>query len=307
MNRTTRVSSLSIERLDVPVAGGTLVAFRLGPAPASGGAEPVVAVHGITANSRAWLAVARALDGKAPLLAADLRGRGASAALPPPYGMETYARDVLALLDRCAIERGVLVGHSLGAYVVARLAADHPDRVRALLLVDGGLSQPLPPDVDPEQFLRAFLGPALARLEQTFPSREAYHEWWRAHPAFARADVAPADLVAYADHDLVGQEPELRSGVAADAIRADAGELLEMGKPAHRLSVPAELLRAPRGLQDNPEPMLPADLAKSWAAGAPDRRRVAEVPDVNHYTIVMGAAGARVVAGAIARLLGSSA
>lgn len=296
-------SSSVIETLDVPVASGRLAAFRFGPAAASAEAEPVVAVHGITSNSRAWLAVARALGDRASLIAPDLRGRGASRTLPPPYGMEAYARDVLALLDHRGIERGVLVGHSLGAYVVARLAADHPDRVRALLLVDGGLSRPLPPGVDPEQFLRAFLGPALARLELTFPSPDAYHEWWRAHPAFARADVADEDLIAYANHDLVGEPPELRSGVAAAAIRADAGELLEMGKPAHRLSVPTDLLRAPRGLQDNPEPMLPADLAESWAGGAPDRRRVAEVADVNHYTIVMGAAGAGVVAQAITDLL----
>ena len=76
----------AIERLEVPVAGGTLAVFRLGDVPA--GAEPVIAVHGITANSHAWLAVARALKNRAALLAVDLRGRGASNNLPPPYGMQ---------------------------------------------------------------------------------------------------------------------------------------------------------------------------------------------------------------------------
>lgn len=286
---------------DIPVAGGTLGLFRLDDGP--GTAEAVIAVHGITANSRAWLAVARALQGAGALLAVDLRGRGASSALPPPYGMEAYARDLLAVLDACGLERAVLVGHSLGAYAVARFTADHPERVRAAVLVDGGLTSPELENVDPEPFLAAFLGPALARLELTFADREAYNDWWHAHPALADSDVTDGDLAAYADHDLGGSPPELRSTVARDAVRADAHELFEIGKPAHRLTVPVELLRAPRGLQNEPAPMIPAELAAAWAGEAGDRRRVTEVPDVNHYTLVMGDSGARAVAQAIVRAL----
>ncbi len=36
---------------------------------------------------------------------------------------------MLAVLDALALERAILVGHSLGAYIVARLAAEHPERV----------------------------------------------------------------------------------------------------------------------------------------------------------------------------------
>jgi pimeloyl-ACP methyl ester carboxylesterase len=189
---------------------------------------------------------------------------------------------------------------------VARLAADHPERVDALVLADGGLSQPLPPEVDPQDVVKAALGPALARLEMTFPSRAAYHEWWRTHPSFGDGDVSDEDLAAYADHDLVGSEPALRSGVIADAIRADAGEMVDMGEPAQRLTVPAELLRAPRGLLNDANVMIPHEVAQSWVQGAPDLRRVLEVPDVNHYTLVMGA-GADAVAQAIVRALQSSA
>jgi lipase len=289
--RTLRTLS-AIARFDIPVDGGTLALFRLGTGP--GTAEPVIAVHGITANSHAWIAVDRALKGRAALLAVDLRGRGASSALPRPYGMAAYARDLLAVLDACGLEQAVLVGHSLGAYAVARLAADHPERVRAAVLVDGGLTLPEIEGVDPEAFVTAFLGPALARLELTFPTREEYHAWWRSHPAFAGADVADEDLAAYADHDLGGEAPGLHSTVAKEAVRADAQELFQIGKPAHRLAVPVEMLRAPRGLQNDPTPMIPAALAAAWAAAAPDQRRVQEVADVNHYTIVMGAGAPRV-------------
>jgi pimeloyl-ACP methyl ester carboxylesterase len=292
---------LAIASFDIPVAGGTLALFRLDDGP--GTAEPVIAVHGITANSRAWLAVARSLQGDGALLAVDLRGRGASSVLPAPYGMEAYARDLLAVLDACGLERAVLVGHSLGAFAVARFAADHPDRVRAAVLVDGGLTSPAIHDVDPEAFMAGILGPALARLELTFESPEAYHDWWRAHPAFAGADVADSDLVGYANHDLGGTATQLHSTVAKDAVRTDARELFEVGKPAHRLTVPVEMLLAPRGLQNDPTPLIAPELAAAWANSAPDQRRVTEVPDVNHYTLVMGQSGARAVAQAIVRAL----
>jgi len=282
----------------VPVAGGSLAVFRLGRA------EPVVlAVHGITSNSHAWMAVARALGNRASLVAPDLRGRGRSSSLPGPYGVAAYARDLLALLDRLSIEQTVAVGHSLGAYVVARLAADHPERARAVVLVDGGLAIPGALQTDAQTFIDAFLGPVLARLRERFPSREAYRDWWRAHPALRGEEVADKDLFPYVDHDLEGLEPELRSSVVEDAVRTDADEVLTIGEAAHRLTVAASLLCAPRGLFDEPNPMQPVGLVREWAAEAPDQRRVFQVPDTNHYTLLFSEPGARTVAETVAGYL----
>lgn len=288
--------------IEVPVAGGTLAAFQL----RSGPGPTIVAVHGITANSQAWRAAARALPPDAGLLAVDLRGRGKSNGLPGPYGLAAHAGDVLAVLDHLGLDRAVLAGHSLGAYIVARVAVEHPDRIAALVLVDGGLAAPPPPDIDPQAIIAAVLGPALARLKLTFGSLEAYLDWWRAHPAFVDGAVREDDLTAYAAHDLVGTPPELRPGVAEAAVRADAEEVLEMGHFADQLIVPATLLRAPRGLMDEPRPFQPPELAKPWADAAPEQRRVVEVPDVNHYSILMGARGAGLVADAIRAALRAS-
>jgi pimeloyl-ACP methyl ester carboxylesterase len=283
-----------IDSYDIDAPGGRLAAFRLGPD--ADHAPLVLAVHGITANSHAWLAVARALDDRVTLIAPDLRGRGASSELPGPYGVAAHVQDMLAVLDHFGCADAVLVGHSLGAYVATALAVAHPERVRAAVLVDGGLPIPGSEGVEPQAFLDAFLGPALARLGMTFRSREDYREWWREHPAIAGSDVAPADLAAFADHDLTGEEPQLRSGVAEPAVRADAADLFTMGEPAQRLAVPATLLCAPRGLLDDPRPMQPLALVQTWAAGAPGTRRAIEIPDVNHYTIALGQAGADAVA-----------
>jgi pimeloyl-ACP methyl ester carboxylesterase len=282
---------VAVKRLDVPVAGGSLAVYRLGSA------DPLVlAVHGITSNSHSWVAVARALERHASLAAVDLRGRGRSAGLPGPYGVAAYAQDLLAVLDRLELEQTVAVGHSLGAYIVARMAADHPERVRAAVLVDGGLTIPGALPADPQTFIDGFLGPVLARLRERFPSRGAYHDWWRKHPAFKGGVVPDQDLIPFADHDLTGVEPELHSSVVEEAVRADADEVLTVGEAAHRLAVPATLLCATRGLFDEPNPMQPLELVREWAAEAPDRRRAVQVADTNHYTLTLGERGARTVA-----------
>jgi pimeloyl-ACP methyl ester carboxylesterase len=284
-------------RFDIPVDGGILAVYEFG---AGTDAPPVIAAHGITSNSFSWRAVARALQGRARLIALDLRGRGASRELAPPYGTSAHAQDVLAVLDALALDRAVLIGHSLGGYIVARVGAERPDRVAQLVLVDGGLTAPGAQDVDPQAFADALLGPALARLRMTFATPQAYYDWWRAHPALSDGQVADDDLVAYADHDLVGSEPELRSGVNEEAVRADAGELALLGTFAHRLELPARLLCAPRGLQNEPNPMQPIEMVEAWAADDSERRRALLVPDVNHYTITMSQAGAAFVADQIA-------
>jgi pimeloyl-ACP methyl ester carboxylesterase len=288
---------VEINRRLVAVEGGRLSIFRFGPLVEM---PVVVAVHGITASSHAWIPVARALGDRVALVAPDIRGRGRSNSLPGPYGIDVHVRDLLAVLDALGLDRAVLVGHSLGAYIVARLAVLDPDRVQALVLVDGGLTIPGSQGVEPDAFLDAFLGPAIARLKLRFADREAYRDWWRAHPALSAGDVADEDIVAYADHDLVGAEPELRSSVREEAVRADASELLRAAGAAHSLAVRARLLCAPRGLLDDPHPMQPFELAQAWAREDPGRREAVMIPDVNHYTITLGAAGAACVAAAIA-------
>lgn len=289
------MSALST-RLEVPVGGGSLAAFRLG----AHDAEPVLAIHGITSSSASWVAVARALGDRAGLVAVDLRGRGESRELPGPYGLAAHARDMLAVLDACGVERAVVVGHSLGAYIAVRLAAGHPDRVRALVLVDGGLPIPGTDGADPQELLDASIGPAVARLRMRFASADEYRDWWRAHPAIASSDVEDHDVVDYADHDLIGSPPELRTAVVEDAVRADAADLFTVLDYPEGLGVPATLLCAPRGFVDDPNPLQPLALARAWAAGAPELRRAVAVPDVNHYSIALGARGARAVADAVA-------
>ncbi|HZE04512.1 MAG TPA: alpha/beta hydrolase, partial [Solirubrobacteraceae bacterium] len=210
-------------------------------------------------------------------------------------------RDMVAVLDHLGLERAVVTGHSLGAYVAARLAVRHPERVERLVLVDGGLTIPESREVaDPAGFIDAFLGPTLDRLKMTFASVDAYAAWWAAHPAMAGADVDPTHLRAYAAHDLVGDPPQMRSSINPQVVRDDGLDLFS-DADADDLTVPTVLLAAPKGMVDDPHPMQPLAVVQRWADADSERRLAIGVPGVNHYTIVFGEHGARTVAEAIAR------
>lgn len=254
-----------MEEFDVPVAGGAL---RVVAWPGDG--PLVVAAHGITANALSWAAVARALDGRVRLVAPDLRGRAGSAHLPGPYGMATHAADLIAIADHLGADRVALAGHSMGGFVATETAARHPARVASVLLIDGGVPLPVPPGIDVDTALHATIGPAMRRLAMTFATAEDYLDFFRSNPALGR--YWTPDVTAYVLRDFTGAG----SSCNIDAIRADARDMLTA--PA---AYEYPILYAPRGLQDEDTGMYPNPTGEM-------------VPDVNHYTILLGTGAERV-------------
>ncbi|PWU47954.1 alpha/beta hydrolase [Micromonospora globispora] len=286
------------EELDVPVAGGTLRVCRW---PGETG-PTVLAAHGITANALSWAPVADALVGRATLIAADLRGRAKSNALPGPYGLAQHADDLITVLDHLGLHRAPIVGHSMGAFVAAVAALRHPDRVSSVLLVDGGVTLQVHEGANIDDILEVVIGPAMRRLRMTFDSERTYLDFWRVHPALSAA-WSPA-VRDYALRDLVGEPPALRSSCSLEAVRRDATDTLldeQTTTAAHRIRCPATLLWCERGILDEPQGLY--DEARLKAAGI-DRSglTVEKVPDVNHYTILLSLKGAGTVADHIGRL-----
>jgi esterase len=103
-----------------------------------GGEPPALLLHGIGNYGRVWDLVADAVAGRLRLVAPDARGHGASVTPVDGYTPEDFGADSLAVMDALALDRPVVVGHSMGGAHALVLAAAHPDRVRALVLVDVG-------------------------------------------------------------------------------------------------------------------------------------------------------------------------
>jgi len=275
-----------------PVAGGDYTVAHW-----AGSGETLLAIHGITASHLAWPGVVDALGADHAVYAPDLRGRGQSNALPPPYGFASHVADLVATMDHYDVTDAVLVGHSLGAYIALELARAHPARVRGIVLVDGGIALPLREGATPEQVIKGVLGPALARLEMHFADAQAYREFWRQHPAFQDEGAWNDYVEAYVDYDLTGEPPAMHSRVNAEAVKVDAYGPLSpaMVTLIDSIEAPMLLLTAPRGLLNQSQPLLPAAAVADKCAHIPNLAHC-EITDTNHYSIITGSGRTRVAA-----------
>ncbi|MCX6253706.1 MAG: alpha/beta hydrolase [Bacteroidia bacterium] len=102
----------------------------------TGNGTPIVFLHGFTCDHRNWDPQVKYFSKKYKVITYDARGHGQSS-MPDtiPY---SYADDLAALMDYLKIEKAVVVGHSMGGTPAFFYAFNHPERVLALVLAEGG-------------------------------------------------------------------------------------------------------------------------------------------------------------------------
>lgn len=290
------------EKLLVPVIGGELALFRYGPA----GGKPILAIHGITSTNRAWQFFAR---GVVPhgftVYAPDLRGRGDSNSLPGPFGMAVHARDMLAVLDYLELPKADVLGASMGGWVAISLLGLAPARISRTVLGDGGILLPLPTGFSVEEVIPMILGPALARLDMPFESREAYRIFWKSQPAFIKGWSRGLDE--YVDYDLRGTPPFMyastnKKAVLEDAIDEFGNEFIE--NTLRNLPEEVLMIRSERGLQNEETPLYPEALLKEVLINYP-KIKLVTLPDTNHYDMLLNQENAEACAKLIYGIGGS--
>ena len=102
-------------------------------------------------SARSWDVFASSMAGEYRVLALDSRGHGQSDwAGPGGYTFDHHVSDVRTLCDALGLDDAILVGHSAGGRYAWAYAAENPDRVRALIIVD------IDPDPENTQTARDF-------------------------------------------------------------------------------------------------------------------------------------------------------
>jgi pimeloyl-ACP methyl ester carboxylesterase len=179
-----------IEQLPpVSTPSGVLLASEVTSEGDSDGAMPVVFLHATGFSRGVWRPVARRLAGGVPGIALDLRGHGDSGKPAPPYRWSLFAEDVAAYVGQLPARQVVLCGHSMGGATAAEVAAQLPDRVAGLVLVEPALTPPASeaqpaPSPDQESLLRTTLRrsstwPDRATAEHHLAGRSPYCHWDR--------------------------------------------------------------------------------------------------------------------------------
>jgi pimeloyl-ACP methyl ester carboxylesterase len=245
-----------------------------------GSGKPILCIHGITANCRSWDELAEALAPEYRVMAMDLRGRGASDKPSQGYSLDYHLKDINCLLDDLGIDRAVIMGHSLGAFIGLAFAAEYPDRTDRLILVDGG------GDLSPEQFEEVFIGikPALDRLGQVFPSADAYLNKMKEAPY-----IHPwsAVIETYYRYELEEVEGGVRTNIDPAHMQEEAANIRQVDcAPFYpKINTKVLILRAPNGLLSQKDLLLPENVIDKMMREIPDAQRF-DVDDTNHYGIV---------------------
>jgi pimeloyl-ACP methyl ester carboxylesterase len=242
--------------------GGTVVqieidGFKIGY-DLDGSGPPVVLIHGFPLSRTMWRPQVAALRDRFTVITPDLRGFSDSDVPTGAVTMDTYAADVLRLLDALGHQRFFVGGLSMGGYVAFRIVAQAPARVRALIIADSRAT----PDTDedrqrryaaitrirgegPEGFLREFIVPLLGA--STKAQRPQVAETLR---QLTGAPPAPSLIAALA---AIAERPDSRPllpSIAAPALvvvgeedtvipRAESEEMVSRLPHARLATIPA--------------------------------------------------------------------
>jgi pimeloyl-ACP methyl ester carboxylesterase len=245
-----------------------------------GEGQPILCVHGLTANCRCWDGIASSLAPENKIVAMDLRGRGLSDKPSAGYSMQHHMRDIVYLLDDLKQERIVLMGHSLGAYISLAFAANYPERMEKLILMDGGgqLAQ------DQWDKFSLAIKPSLDRLGRVFPSFEAYVALMKLAPFFQPWSQALEDYFRYESEAVEGG---VRSRINPANIQEEVQNIRQEVPSEYfpKVTCPVLILRATEGILSNDDLVLPESAVDRMVSEIPDARRL-DIEGTNHFSIL---------------------
>jgi pimeloyl-ACP methyl ester carboxylesterase len=125
----------AVQSHSASVKGVTLHYLQAG----TGSEMPVVLLHGYAETSHMWLPLIPKLSDRRVVIAPDLRGAGTSSKPDTGYDKKTMAQDIHALVKSLGYSKIKIVGHDIGLMVAYAYAAQYPDEVESIALMDAFL------------------------------------------------------------------------------------------------------------------------------------------------------------------------
>ncbi len=218
----------------------------------AGAGPPVVLIHGLGADVRAWRFAIPALSSSFHVYAIDLLGFGRSDKPQIPYRIGTLVDSLTGFLDAVGVDKASVIGHSLGGWVATRFATTHPDRLDKLVLVDSaGYGEA------PSQMVRDY-------LSQLDPSAVAAAEQWLGSMNPEDQRMVEAAAVAYFARRLSGADGYAVASLVESIMRGEDA----LGPEVRQVRVPTLVVW---GRND---PIIPLRVGQTLAADIPKARAI---------------------------------
>jgi pimeloyl-ACP methyl ester carboxylesterase len=232
-----------------------------------GAGRPILLLHGLRDQVHEWDTIAPLLRPLGRVIALDQRGHGASSHPPTGYAPEDFAADLAAFCAALALPASVIIGHSLGGRTAYLYAADHPEQVIALAVIDIGADAAPATIPGAITALRAGYGPFQTHDEATRALLGGGHR-----PSASMRHYLEYNL----HHDAAGRLA-WRYSLDATVEATRLSRARAYWDVVRRLRVPTLLVRGARS-----EILSPAEAARFCAAVPDHRCTLVEIPGAGH-------------------------
>lgn len=235
----------------------------------------IVAVHGLTGNHKQMHYYAELLKGQYRFISVDLKGRGNSAPAPNNTGIEQHTQDILALLEQLQIENPILMGYSMGAFIMANVASKRFD-VQGVILLDGAATA--------TNHQRKIIEPSLGRISKLYESAESYIE--EIKTIYGRLGVEWTDHLENVGYYEISNANEYWGNKSDEAkIRQDLESFFDYSpsKVFSKINCPVLLIHSEGNIGANPALFL----AEHYSETLQFAKNIHKVTSPsNHYTLV---------------------
>ena len=229
--------------------------------------ELVLFLHGTGGHAEAYIRNLGPHGERRRAVAMDLIGHGFSQLATEPLEIPHYVDHVLALLDHLSVERAVISGESLGGWVAARIALDHPERVSRLVLNTTGGTR-----ADAQVMARIFSLSMRAVEEPTWDFVRERLEWLMADPSTVNDDLVATRQAIYSQPGMI---ESMRATLALQDMETRVRNLIS-DDDLRRITAPTLVLWTSH------DPTAPADEGRRIAGLIPDAQ-FALMEDCGHW------------------------
>lgn len=216
----------------------------------AGHGPPIILLHGWPETSHAWVKVMPLLASRYTLIAPDLPGLGQSSA-PKAYDARTIAIDIHTFVQKLGYSQTYLLVHDLGTWVGYAYAAQYPQSVRRLVIMDAALpgitvtpGPPVPSALN-EKIWQFSFNDVPGLPEQLVAGRERlFLAWFFRNKSYVHGAITPADVTTY----VRAYTPRSKMHAGFEYYRAGYKNASENKRYAHtKLTMPVLALGGSEG------------------------------------------------------------
>jgi pimeloyl-ACP methyl ester carboxylesterase len=236
--------------------------------------QTIVGIHGLTGNAYQLGYFIDEFGDDYRFITMDVYGRANSKANETESSLFEQAKDIQALIDNLALEKVILMGYSMGAYISAIVASQTP-AVEAVILLDGAATM--------SEHQRPIIEPGLERLSKKYPSKDQYvSEVANGYQNFGIETTER--LKAYLAYEIEKTDTQWENKASEAVVRNDWESFWQFDAKSvgREIKQPTLLVQASGTIGEHPPLFLPEHYEKTIAAI--DNIEVV-VSKANHYTI----------------------